>query len=314
MEQLANYIELHYTNPEINFLISHAHKKVTNYTKHFNQTEEFFLKLNAAYTVPHFPIHHNILEKEPDSNYMLNLKAVVTQASRLLPDVFDGLSYWFDAEEIHKPLFYKLYQYDKANFLYLLRLDLSFRHNAHEVIEKGDNDITPFYRTRHLFLDAHIIPIEEVVEEFGHIVGFKIKQLISQTWIGERGRGYFAQGIWMDDDLTKYFSRLMLPHAKNLYPFYPYVCKYKTVCQNVISLSSEARARRLAGFLKAINFLNPHISNIQQDLLDAHFSEQHPHFQFLKDQVPQELYADWQNADIRVYLDEHGMREFIIED
>ncbi|MBN1797144.1 MAG: hypothetical protein JW822_01115 [Spirochaetales bacterium] len=314
MEKLTNFIELHYTNPEINSLISQTHEKATSYTKHFNQTEDFFLKLNDAYTVPHLPIHHNISEKEPSSAYMLNLKHVMSQVYGLVPDVFEGLRYWFDAEEIHKPLFYKLYEYKRAIFLYLLRLDLSFRHNAHEVIEKGDNDITTLYRTRQLFLDAHMIPIEEVVEDSGHIEGFKIKQLISQTWIGERGRGYFVQGIWMDDDLTKFFSRLFIKHPQNLYPFYPYVCTYKTICQNVISLSSQKRAQKLSSFLEVLNFLNPHLSTIQHDLLDAHFSEQLPYFQNLKKQVPAGLYTDWQNLEIRVYLNENGMREFIVED
>jgi hypothetical protein len=314
MEQLTNYIELHYTNQEINSLISQSNKKFANYTKHFNQTEDFFLKLNDEYTVPHFPVHHNITEKEPDSDYMLHLKEVITQLSRLVPDVFEGLRYWFDAEEIHKPLFYKLYKYNEAFFLYLLRLDLGFRHNAHEIIEKGDNDKTPFYKTKQLYLDAHLIPIEEVVTKLGHITGFKIKQLISQTWIGERGRGYFVQGIWMDDDLTKFFSRLLLPSAKNLYPFYPYVCKYKTICQNVISLSRHARVQRLIGFIKVLRFLDPHISDIQRDLHDEHFSEQLPQFQILKKQVSTDLYNDWRNLNIRVYLNEDGMREFVIED
>ena len=314
MEQLTNFIELYYTNPEINSLIAHGNRKKASYTRHFNQNEEFFLLLDAPYTVPHFPIHHNIQDREPDSNYIANIRPVLSQLIGLAPDVFADLSYWFDAEEIHKPLFYKLYQYKETYFLYIVRLDLSFRHRAHEVKEWGNNDITPFYKTRHLFLEAHLIPLTEVVEKLGHIVGFKVKQLISQTWIGERGRGYFMQGIWMDDDLSKFFSNLFIAQGKNLYPFYPYICKYKTICQNVITLSAKERVKRLSNFYKSIIFLSPHINNIQRDLQNSHFSEKLPFFHTLKIQVPAALYKDWQDIDIHVYLDEHGMREFIIED
>ncbi len=36
----------------------------------------------------------------------------------------------------------------------------------------------------------------------------------------------------MDADLTKFFSKLFLPAGKKTYPYYPYLCKYKTVCQS----------------------------------------------------------------------------------
>jgi hypothetical protein len=314
MEQLTNFLELYYTNSEINALLGGGRGGTVPYTRHFNQAEEFFLKLPVTYTVPHFPIHHDILKKTPDAAYLSGITYVISQIAEAVPDVFAGLTYWFDAEEIHKPLFIRLYEYHGNYFLYMLRVDLAFRHGAHEVIEKGDNDTTAYYRTRHLFLEAQMIPVSEVVKQEERIRGLVINQLISQTWIGERGRGYFIQGIWMDDDLSKFFSRLFVPEGKMIYPYYPYICKYKTICRNIISLAPGSRAGGLETFFNAIDFLRPHLADIQNDLRESDFTEELPYFKALKTQVPPELYGDWKDVRIRIYLNEQGMREFIVED
>ena len=62
----------------------------------------------------------------------------------------------------------------------------------------------------------------------GKVVAFVVKQTISQNWIGETGKGYLVRGIWMDSELTKFFSKLFLPTGKRTYPFYPFTCRYKT--------------------------------------------------------------------------------------
>ncbi len=314
MEQLTNFLEFYYTNSEINALLGGKRGGSVPYTRHYNQAEEFFLKLPVTYAVPHFPIHHDILKKRPDTAYLSGITYVISQLAQAVPDIFAGLTYLFDAEEIHKPLFIRLYKYGGNYFLYTLRVDLTFRHSAHEVIEKGDNDTTIYYRTGHLYLEAQMIPISELVKRGERICGVLINQLISQTWIGERGRGYFIQGIWMDDDLSKFFSRLFVPEGKLIYPYYPYVCKYKTMCRNIISLASDRRAQGLVTFFKAIDFLRPHLADIQNDLRESAFSEELPHFKTLKMRVPPELYGDWKDVRIKIYLNEQEMREFIVED
>jgi hypothetical protein len=314
MEQLTNLLEVSYTNSEINSLIAATSENKSVYTRHFNQAEEFFLKLPALFTVPHFPVHHNILKKEPDSAYLNNLTFIISQLMEVAPEVFAGLTYWFDAEDIHRPVFFKLYRHEPDLFLYLLKVDLTFRHAAHEVIEKGDNDTTPYYRTRQLFLEAQLIPVTQVIQKAGGASGFVINQVISQTWIGERGRGYFVQGIWMDDDLSKFFSKLFVPPKVRIYPYYPYTCKYKTICRNVITLAPQFRAKGLDNFLKVIDFLSPHLTDIQNDLRESSFSDGLTHFRSLKPEVPGALCSEWKNVAVRVYLNEQGMREFIVED
>ncbi len=139
----------------------------------------------------------------------------------------------------------------------MLRVDLMMRATESRVTERGTNDLTPAYASNHLFLEASIIPLEEVVRQGDRVKGFRIRQTISQTWIGEFGRGYFQQGIWMDADLTKFFSRLFLPVNKKTYPYYPYQCRYKTVCQSVIGLDPDSRAKAVPLLQRSLDFLLP---------------------------------------------------------
>ena len=34
------------------------------------------------------------------------------------------------------------------------------------------------------------------------------------TWKGESGEGYMIHGIWMDADINKFFSKLVLPKGR----------------------------------------------------------------------------------------------------
>ena len=106
----------------------------------------------------------------------------------LLPDVFRGLTYYFDPAESLKPRFYRLYKVESAIYLFLFKIDIVFRHFQGEVIEAGTNDVTPGYRTKRLFIESEFIPLEAVMGELGRARALKVKQLISSTWMGS-GRG-----------------------------------------------------------------------------------------------------------------------------
>ena len=143
---------------------------------------------------------------------------------------------------------------------------------------------------------------------------FSVRQLLSDTWIGETGSGYWAKGIWMDDDLTKFFTKLFLPPGSRIYPHYPFVCRYKTVCRGVLDLSSGSRQRQLSHLDEALSFLEPHMSAIQESLRDRGFSEDMPLFEKLREGVPscwREVFGD---VHIRPYLNEAGMKEFALEE
>ena len=172
----------------------------------------------------------------------------------------------------------------------------------------------PRYSTRHLFLEPILIPLDGTDIVQNKIKSMRVKQTISQTWIGERGRGYFVQGIWMDQDLTKFFSKLFLPQGRRTYPFYPFACKYKTICQTVLDFDAKARRKRLPYLHGVLRFLEPDMRKIEASVKNSKFSEDLDLFVSLKNRIPETLSHMYDDINVRVYLNELDMKEFQITD
>jgi hypothetical protein len=272
-----------------------------------------FLELSAELTIPRFPIHHDIRSDIPSAPYAYALKNLVRQLADILPDIFRGLTYYFDPSEPLKPRFYRLYKVESSVYLFLLRIDLIFRHFQGEVIEAGTNDVTSAFRTKRLFIESEFIPLEAVIWELGKARAFKVRQLISNTWIGETGRGYLLHGIWMDNDLSKFFSKIVLPEGARTYPFYPLFCKYKTVCAEAVPPSPERRKRILPLLHRSISFFMPEMERIQNSLKEASFSETMPDFIELRNRVPASWREILKGVSIRSYLNERDMKEYALE-
>jgi hypothetical protein len=187
-----------------------------------------------------------------------------------------------------------------------------FRVQDHEIVQRSTNDRTASYRTSHLYLDSSIVPLTEVGVESGRIASFSIRQLVSQTWIGEQGRGYFRQGIWMDQDLTKFFSKLFLPPGRRVYPFYPYTCSYKTMCQTIIDHGPEGRKATLPQLHEAIALVEPLLPEMQEALKNTPFSENLPEFVRMQELVPAELRTAWEGITMERYLNDADQREYRI--
>ena len=313
MEQIEGNIYTNYSEQRINDLISSSSSGARNYTLHFNQNEEFFLKSEEEFLVPKFPIHHDVTIKQPESSYVNLLESFLSSVIPLFPQVFQGMTYFFDPAEILRPCFFQLFRVQERQYLNLMRLDLLFKTHEGEIIEYGDNDRTAAYRTRSLFLENDLIPLEGVLQENGKIAGFKIYQTVSQTWIGETGRGYFVQGIWMDNELTKFFSKLFFPPEKRFYPYYPFMCKYRTITFSLVELSPEGRKKYLPYLVRALQFLEPLMEEIQEALRQDTFSTDLPVFAKLKQQVPEKWNRSWENLRMDRYLNEREMKEFKLE-
>jgi len=313
VEEISNEIRLSYTDRPINDLLAGARDGSGSFTRHFNQQEALFLRLGEEYEVPRLPVHHDVRQPRPDAAYLDRLREILGQLIRLASPVFHELTYLFDPREILRPAFFKLYRVEESTYLYLLQIDLMFHPNEHRALEKGDNDRTPRYATRQLFLDAQLIPLGQVATEEGRIRAFTVRQLISDTWIGEVGRGYFQQGIWMDNELTRFFTRLFLPAGKRVYPFYPFLCKYKTLCQNLIQLSAEGRREKLPYMHRAIRFLTPVMGQIETSMREGTFSESNPTFQELRQRIPAEWTDVWKGIEIEAYLNAEEMKEYRVD-
>jgi hypothetical protein len=315
VETRANELRVGASDREINELLSGASANgVPLPSRHFNQTEDFFLHLPRAFTVGSLPIHHDIANPKPTDRYIAALRTAMADLVPLVPHVLSGLTYYFDPTDVLHPTFFKVYRAEETQYLYLVKLDFSFRGQDSEIVERGTNDVTPTCRSNHLFLESLFIPLARVNTEGERVTSFVVNQTISQTWIGETGRGYFVQGIWMDVDLTRFFSKLFLPAGKRLYPFFPVVCKYKTVCQTVVEHDGEARRRRLPFLHAAMRFLLPRLAEIQEALRGTQFSENLEPFRRMKAEVPPALSGAWDTYAVEMYLNEHDMKEFRVDE
>ena len=312
MEQLLNVIKVAYLDAEINRLLAAIPENAISVSPvvKYNQNEELFMELEDSFLVPRLPIHHDIRRLEPEEGYISALRDIVRRLSASIPSAFFGLSYFFDPGEILKPCFFRLYKVEDAVYLYLLRIDLAFRPFESELIEAGTNDSTAIYRSRRLYVESEIIPLESVQWEGGRAKAFIIHQLVSNTWIGETGRGYLVRGIWMDSGLTKFFSRLILPEGARTYPFYPLFCKYKTVCAGAPILKAEYRRKTLPLLHRSLSFLSPEMDRIQGSLKEEDFSEKMPLFTELKARIP----STWKEVFVgyasKPYLNDRDMKEF----
>jgi hypothetical protein len=315
MDELLNEIRVVYADAEINAVLAsisdHAHGVA--YSVRYNHSEELFLELGSELTMPRFPIHHDVHASVPSAPYAYALKDLVKQLVDLLPDTFRGLTYYFDPSEPLKPRFYKLYKVENSVYLLLMRIDLVFRHFQGEVVEAGTNDVTPSFRTKRLFLESEFIPLDAVMWEMGKARAFKVRQLISNTWIGETGRGYLLHGIWMDNDLSKFFSKIVLPAGSKTYPFYPLFCKYKTICAEAVPPSPGYRKRILPLLHRSISFFAPEMERIQNALREASFTETMPEYVELHDRVPSSWRDILKGISMRSYLNDRDMKEYALD-
>ncbi len=314
MEQTSNAIKVGASDRDLNALLEGIREGERPFTRHFSQGEDFFLLLEREFEVPQFPIHHDVRDPKPPARYMEKLRSVVDQVAGLAPQVLRELIYYFDPAEILRPSFYRLFRVEECVYLFLARVDLTMRPATSTVIDRGTNDVTPRYRTRRLFVENCVVPLTAVTKEDGRVTSFQVRQTISQTWIGEQGRGYFVQGIWMDADLTKFFSRLFLPQGKRTYPYYPYLCKYKTICHSVLSLAPEGRKTTIPWLHRVIQFLLPAMDRIQTVMRTATFSEDMGYFRELKARVPEQWYEPWKRVRVEAYFNEQETKEYRIED
>lgn len=312
MEQLLNEIRVQHVEPSVNSLISGLTEDAPNapYAMRFNQNEDYFIELDAPLLVPRLPIHHDFRQTVPPAAYLQSLREIMKQLLAKLPGCFAGLTYFFDPGEILKPCFFHLYRAGDEIYLYLMRIDLLPKPFESETIEAGTNDVTPAYATRRLYVESELVPLESVAWDGPRPTAFRIRQIISQTWIGETGKGYLVRGIWMDTDLSKFFTKLFVPEGKRFYPFYPLFCKYKTVCCMSPVLSSGGRRSMIPVLHRALGFLVPEMAAIQDLLRNQDFAESIPEFKVMRTLVPEDWKRHLSRFSVESYLNHREQKEY----
>jgi hypothetical protein len=150
--------------------------------------KELFIELSEAFTVPSFPIHHDVREREPDPEYIRALRSWVDGLLPVAPDFFGDLTYFFDPGETLKPCFFKLYRCGEEHYLYLLRVNLVFRPLEMDLLERGGNDRTASYRSRRLTWTATSSPSSSILAEGDPPATLVVKQRYPKPGSGKRER------------------------------------------------------------------------------------------------------------------------------
>ncbi len=315
MEQILNQIRVSLPDSEVNGVLAAIPDAATGVRRavRFNQSEELFLELESAVSMPRFPIHHDIRQCDPRPEYSESILLLTERLCSLAPDIFRGLTYFFDPTEPLKPRFYRIYKIEESLYLFLFGLDLVFRHFQGDIEEPGTNDMTPSYSTRRLFIESEIVPLDSIEWDQGKARAFHVRQLVSNTWIGETGRGYLQHGIWMDNDLSKFFTKLISPEGARIYPYFPLFCKYKTMCAQPAPPSPEFRKRLMPLLHRAIAALSPEMNRIQSALKGHRFSEDLPDFIELRKRIPQTWKDVISGIYIKSYLNDKEAKEYALE-
>ncbi|AFG37480.1 hypothetical protein Spiaf_1417 [Spirochaeta africana DSM 8902] len=320
--------------PEIESLLPEAGTGAgadSSFKSIFTQNEEFCLLLPESDSLdfPSLPLHHDIQRNLPDAGLRQPLVTAIENISQIAPSLLHGLQYFFSPAEPLIASFYRITWHAGRAWLYLLRIDLAFRPNEHQPTAEGSNDRYPSYRSNRIYLEADLLPLSEPPAGGAGAGGaastapagttgtaasaIRVDQAIDDTWIGETGRGYFQQGIWMDRDLTRFFSKLFLPAGRRMYPFYPVTCRYRTVAHTILNPLQPERLGTATSFAAAaLDFLQPHIPAIQEQLRGSEFSEKLPLFEELRQQVPQEWIDFWKHVSITPYLNDRDQKEFLV--
>lgn len=315
MEQGVNItgdIPVNLRDPRIDALIRARDHQVRDFAIHFDQAEDMFLVLQDTYEVPRLPLNHDFRSSRPPDGYREILAQVIARLTELAPQVFDGTTYFYDNSNLFRPGFFQLYSYRRQAFAYIVRIDLQFRTRKHEAMEQRDNATSPRYRSRNLYLEADMVPIQLSEDPGDDIRTLQVEQIVSSTWAGERGWGRHREGIWIDRDLAQFFSRLFVPTRRRIHPWYPFSCKYKSISQTVIDMDRAQRRSNLTLLQHARAFVRPHMKRIEKALKESGFSPDMEDFKALKADVPSWWKDQFRGVQVERFLNDHGDVEFRI--
>ncbi|ULQ60528.1 hypothetical protein K7I13_04310 [Brucepastera parasyntrophica] len=305
MNRKTTSIDISLTNDMVNGILRACvpEKAETIPAFRYNEGEESFILLKTPLEIPEMPVHHPIEETTPPAGYLNMISGLCSYLAEKCPFLVKDTKWFFNPVTIHQPCFYRLYEYEKETYVYLLRVNLLCRPLESEVISHKTNAKTAHYRTNRLYVEADFLPLSGVQPEKELI----IHQTIPDTWKGEAGQGYMIYGIWMDADINKFFSKLVIPAGKRIHPYYPVTCKYRCISLNALGNTGP-------GLLHEIrHIIEPCLDDILEELQVSAFSEQLPLFRKIKKTVPHEITAHWKNLSVQICLNTQEQKEYVIE-
>jgi hypothetical protein len=297
------------TDPEIEELLHPREPQGQPFSCHYSQEEDFFLRLPKPFEVPSMNVYHPFDNPVPGDDYLKALRGVLQTLTPRLPAVFADLSWRFDPNDILRPSFVQKLESNGQIFFYLLRIDLNFRGRYSQILKPSSNDRTPAWRSDCLFLESYLFPAVEL-RQSDKEWSVDIKRLFGKTWKGEVGRGYLRQGVWIDQDISKFLSFVVLGPKSKIHPHYPLVCRLNTLALRVPDLNPQARVEACDDLAQAWEFFSPWAGEIEDHLFHTRFHKESPLFLQVCAQVPTPLGRRFHNFQVAGYLDSTGQKEF----
>jgi len=302
------------TDPGINAILAEigAGEAISRGTCRFSQNEDRFTILETPVEIPPFTVHHDFQDPIPPEGYVEALADVVRQVAEGAPWLLDGTRWFFDPVNIHAPAFYRVEEFADRSYLYLARIDLGCRALESDILETGTNSRTHRFRTDRLYHESDWFPLAPgtLPADDGRIA---FDQTIPITWKGEAGEGYMIHGIWMDSDINKFLSKLVLPPGRRNHPFYPVTCKHRCVSVNALGMEPSSGRSGPAALHAIRERFEPELDAILDDLQNAPFSELLPLFKDIKARVSPDLGTPWENLKVTAYLNDREQKEYSVE-
>jgi hypothetical protein len=277
--------------------------------RRYTQEEDFFLVLDRPFEVDSFEIHHDVADPVPSKRYRDTVNSLVESWGTQIPGVFQGLSWYFDPRDLFHPLFLQVLASNRGRYLFVLRPDLTFRGHHGEVVTRGTNSETTRYASRHLFLEAEVLPLQTWDPSEG-VRGLALKKLFPLTFQGEEGSGYFATGRWLDTEISKVLSRAALPAGTRTHPHYPLRCRFETLSARCATPTTEGRRRAATLLEVAWPLVEPWADRIQADLATDPYRDDHPLIGLLRAAWGDRLSSRWGDYRIEPILNEHDQKEY----
>ncbi len=300
MEKLCDLV-LGASDDEVAASLQSLSDHVPELDRRFTQEEDFFLLLPESFVVDSFSIHHDVHDGSPADRYLSVIRSVVQAWGTQLPGVFSGLTWYFDPKDLFHPLFLQMIDDGDQHYLYMLRPDLTFRGRYSTPLERGGNDTTPRYETRALFLESEVVPLE-TLESTPQEKRLFLAKIFGETFQGETGRGYFATGRWIDNEISRLLSRAALPKGTRTFPHFPLRCRHRTLSVRCVLPSADGRRRSASNLEAAWPLVEPWAERIQDGLKAEPFADDHPLIEALRGDWGDKLSTRWGTYQLEPYL------------
>ena len=311
MSRNSHLIDISYTDDSINTVLSGTNSKGPSGEKTpttelvhcwYNHNEDQFLNLKKPIHIPSFPVHHDIDKNIPPPGYTEKIQNLCINIMEQYPSLIENTKWFFNPISILSPSFYKIISLENTEYLYICMIDLTCRPLEVEMLEKGSNNSTHQFRTNRIYFECDFFPLKKRKDNL-----LELDQIIPATWKGEAGQGYMVHGIWMDSDINKFFSKLVLPLGKRNHPYYPITCKQHCISMNAWGIQTPEDLHRIK------SYITPQLEQILQELQIIPFSEKSELFASIKKDIPP-LYEDrWKKISVTPYLNDMDQKEYHVE-